>query len=103
MADSARSHEHLSVGALAEFTDQWHFSHVVRARGLLFLSGVTGTDVEGHVDPDPARQFENQLDTRRVTVSILSIDRSKERISVTGVASAWATRYASAKSTRSIS
>jgi len=57
MADSASSHEHLSVGALAEFTDQWHFSHVVRARGLLFLSGVTGTDVEGHVDPDPARQF----------------------------------------------
>lgn len=58
MADPTRSHDHLSVAALAEFKERWRFSHVVRARGLLFLSGVTGTDVEGHVDPDPARQFE---------------------------------------------
>jgi len=58
LSDLARSDRHIVVPSVAEFTEQWHFSHAVRATGLLWLSGVTGTDVRGVVDPDPARQFE---------------------------------------------
>lgn len=50
--------EHLAVPALGRFEDDWHFSHVVRDRGLLFLSGVTATDEEGRVADDPSEQFE---------------------------------------------
>jgi enamine deaminase RidA (YjgF/YER057c/UK114 family) len=50
--------EHIVVPALERFERQWHFSHVVRHAGLLFLSGVTGTDQDGHVATDPSEQFE---------------------------------------------
>lgn len=43
---------------LAAFEPQWMFSHVVRHRGLLYLSGVTGTGVDGSVLADPTEQFE---------------------------------------------
>ncbi len=36
---------------------RWHFSHVVRSRGLLLCSGVTGVLADGTVDPDPTTQF----------------------------------------------
>lgn len=49
--------DHLADPRTADFTDQWHFSHVVRSRGLLFLSGVTGTRPNGIVDADPRTQF----------------------------------------------
>ena len=49
--------EHLPVEALASFEDRWHFSHLVSTRGLLYLSGVTGTAEDGSVDPDPRTQF----------------------------------------------
>lgn len=48
--------------SLARFEDDWHFSHAVRDRGLIFLSGVTGTDADGVVPPDPAEQFEQAFD-----------------------------------------
>jgi enamine deaminase RidA (YjgF/YER057c/UK114 family) len=50
--------EHLIDPATAGFEHQWHFSHVVRSRGLLFLSGVTGTGADGRVAEDPREQFE---------------------------------------------
>jgi enamine deaminase RidA (YjgF/YER057c/UK114 family) len=50
--------EHITDPATAGFEDQWHFSHVVRSRGLLFLSGVTGTGTDGRVAEDPGEQFE---------------------------------------------
>ncbi|VXC56225.1 RidA family protein [Nocardioides sp. AX2bis] len=36
---------------------RWRFRHVVRSRGLLLCSGVTGVRADGTVDPDPATQF----------------------------------------------
>ena len=50
--------EHHRVAALAAFEEQWHFSHVVATSGLLLLSGVTGTDVDGRISSDPRAQFE---------------------------------------------
>jgi enamine deaminase RidA (YjgF/YER057c/UK114 family) len=50
--------DHIVAPAFRRFEDQWHFSHAVRHEGLLFLSGVTGTDEDGRVDLDPATQFE---------------------------------------------
>lgn len=68
--------EHLRVEALASFEDRWHLSHVVGARGLLLLSGVTGTAEDGTVDPEPRAQFEQafrhlelHLDAARVTIA----------------------------------
>jgi enamine deaminase RidA (YjgF/YER057c/UK114 family) len=49
---------HIIVPALARFEDDWHFSHAVRHDGLLYFSGVTGTDQDGHVPSDPSEQFE---------------------------------------------
>jgi enamine deaminase RidA (YjgF/YER057c/UK114 family) len=50
--------DHIIDPATAGFEDQWHFSHVVRSRGLLFLSGVTGTGTDGRVAKDPGVQSE---------------------------------------------
>lgn len=50
--------DHIRTPGFETFEDRWHFSHVVAARGLLLLSGVTGTGVDGTVSPDPATQFE---------------------------------------------
>jgi enamine deaminase RidA (YjgF/YER057c/UK114 family) len=50
--------EHFRVPGLEAFEEQWHFSHAVAARGLLLLSGVTGTGVDGVVSSDPAEQFD---------------------------------------------
>lgn len=50
--------DHIIVPGLAGFETDWHFSHVVRERGLLLLSGVTGTDAAGAIASDPAEQFE---------------------------------------------
>jgi enamine deaminase RidA (YjgF/YER057c/UK114 family) len=50
--------EHIITPGLEAFEDRWHFSHVVAARGLLLLSGVTGTSAEGLVSRDPATQFD---------------------------------------------
>lgn len=50
--------QHFVEGHTASFENQWHFSHAVRSRGLLFLSGVTGTGVDGTVSADPTAQFE---------------------------------------------
>lgn len=50
--------EHLIDAATAGFEGRWHFSHVVRSRGLLFLSGVTGTRADGVVADDPSEQFD---------------------------------------------
>lgn len=54
--------DHLVVPTLAGFEDQWTFSHVVRHRGLLYLSGVTGTTADGAVSSDPTEQFEQAFD-----------------------------------------
>jgi len=50
--------EHFTAPGLEAFEDRWHFSHVVAAHGLLLVSGVTGTGVDGTVASDPAEQFE---------------------------------------------
>lgn len=50
--------EHFRAAGLEAFENRWHFSHAVAARGLLLLSGVTGTRVDGVVPSDPAEQFE---------------------------------------------
>ena len=50
--------DHIIDPATAGFEDQWHFSHVVRSRGLLFLSGVTGTGTDGRVADDLGEQSE---------------------------------------------
>jgi enamine deaminase RidA (YjgF/YER057c/UK114 family) len=50
--------DHIIDPATAGFEGQWHFSHVVRSRGLLFLSGVTGTGTDGRVAEDPGEQSE---------------------------------------------
>jgi enamine deaminase RidA (YjgF/YER057c/UK114 family) len=50
--------EHIITPGLEAFEDRWHFSHVVAARGLLLLSGVTGTSAQGLVSRDPATQFD---------------------------------------------
>jgi enamine deaminase RidA (YjgF/YER057c/UK114 family) len=50
--------DHIIVTDLAAFEEEWEFSHVVRHRGLLHLSGVTGTGVDGSVPLDPTDQFE---------------------------------------------
>ena len=49
--------EHIIAPGLGRFEEQWHFSHVVAARGLLMLSGVTGTGIDGAVSSDPGEQF----------------------------------------------
>lgn len=52
--------DHLVDPAAADPDDpaaRWHFSHVVRCRGLLLCSGVTGVLADGTVDPDPTTQF----------------------------------------------
>jgi enamine deaminase RidA (YjgF/YER057c/UK114 family) len=51
--------EHIITPGLEAFEDRWHFSHVVAARGLLLLSGVTGTSADGVIDDDPATQFDH--------------------------------------------
>lgn len=53
-----RDSRHVLTPGLEAFEAQWHFSHVVAARGLLLLSGVTGTDVNGKVADVPGDQFE---------------------------------------------
>ncbi len=53
-----RDVRHVVTPSLEAFEAQWHFSHVVAARGLLLLSGVTGTDVDGKVGDVPGEQFE---------------------------------------------
>ena len=58
MTRQSAAMDHIIAPGLAGFEDEWHFSHVVRDAGLLFASGVTGTDDRGHVDADPATQFE---------------------------------------------
>jgi enamine deaminase RidA (YjgF/YER057c/UK114 family) len=50
--------EHIRTPGLEAFEGRWHFSHVVAARGLLLLSGVTATGVDGMVSSVPAEQFE---------------------------------------------
>jgi enamine deaminase RidA (YjgF/YER057c/UK114 family) len=50
--------EHFRVPGLEAFEEWWRFSHAVAARGLLLLSGVTGTGVDGVVSSDPAEQFD---------------------------------------------
>jgi enamine deaminase RidA (YjgF/YER057c/UK114 family) len=50
--------QHIMAPALARFEDDWHFSHAVRHHGLLYLSGVTGTNEEGFVPSDATEQFE---------------------------------------------
>ena len=49
---------HHRIGGLEQTEDHLHFSHVVAARGLLLLSGVTGTDSDGRVASSPGDQFE---------------------------------------------
>jgi enamine deaminase RidA (YjgF/YER057c/UK114 family) len=58
--------DHLIVPELARFEADWRFSHVVRTRGLLLLSGVTGTDEHGHVSGDPTTQFEQAFEHLRL-------------------------------------
>ncbi len=53
--------EHILTPSLAAFEDRWHFSHVVASRGLLLLSGVTGTGVDGRVATYPGGQFEQSF------------------------------------------
>jgi enamine deaminase RidA (YjgF/YER057c/UK114 family) len=50
--------DHWCAPGLEAFEQQWHLSHVVTTRGLLLLSGVTGTHVDGVVSSDPSEQFE---------------------------------------------
>ncbi len=50
--------EHFRAAGLEPFESRWHFSHAVAARGLLVLSGVSATSVEGVLASDPAEQFE---------------------------------------------
>jgi enamine deaminase RidA (YjgF/YER057c/UK114 family) len=50
--------EHIITPGLEVFEDRWHFSHVVAARGLLLLSGVTGTGADGFISKQPAAQFD---------------------------------------------
>ncbi|UJA21247.1 RidA family protein [Thermoleophilia bacterium SCSIO 60948] len=50
---------------LEGFEAHWHFTHTVEARGLVFCSGVTGTSVDGRVDPDPATQFHQAFEHLR--------------------------------------
>ena len=54
--------DHLIDPDTAAFEDQWHFTHMVRSRGLLFLAGVTGTRPDGTVDTDPHTQFDVLFD-----------------------------------------
>jgi enamine deaminase RidA (YjgF/YER057c/UK114 family) len=58
--------DHLTVPELASFEEDWHFSHLVRLDGLLFLSGVTGTGTDGTVPADPAEQFERAFEHLRL-------------------------------------
>lgn len=53
------------VPTFEAFERTWHFSHVVATSGLLVLSGVTGTDVDGNVSSDPAEQFDQAFDHLR--------------------------------------
>ncbi len=50
--------EHFTAPGLEALEREWHLSQVVAARGLLLLSGVTGTGVDGVVSNDPAEQFD---------------------------------------------
>jgi enamine deaminase RidA (YjgF/YER057c/UK114 family) len=54
---SRASVKHTTVAGLESSEEHLHFSHVVQHRGLLFLSGVTGTDSNGQVAPEPEVQF----------------------------------------------
>ncbi|UJA19330.1 RidA family protein [Thermoleophilia bacterium SCSIO 60948] len=56
---------HIPEG-LERFEADWHFTHAVEARGLVFCSGVTGTSVNGRVDADPAAQFHQAFEHLRV-------------------------------------
>jgi len=49
--------EHIRTPGLEAFEERWRFSHVVVAQGLLLLSGVTGTDVDGSVSSDPSERL----------------------------------------------
>ena len=66
--------EHIIDPATAGFEDQWHFSHVVRSRGLLFLSGVTGTGTDGRVAEDPTEQFEQLFTHLRQYLNVAGAD-----------------------------
>jgi enamine deaminase RidA (YjgF/YER057c/UK114 family) len=49
--------DHIIVPGLESVEQDWHYSHVVRTRGLLLLSGVTGLSETGEISEDPATQF----------------------------------------------
>ena len=49
--------EHLVDPEATAVAEAWHFSHVVRSRGLIFLSGVMGTRSDGSVPADPEEQL----------------------------------------------
>lgn len=49
--------DHIIVADLADFESEWHFTHAVRSRGLVLMSGVTGVAPDGTFSADPATQF----------------------------------------------
>ncbi|ALL79539.1 hypothetical protein AD006_30450 (plasmid) [Pseudonocardia sp. EC080610-09] len=57
--------QHIIPPELAEFEPRWHFTPVVRSRGLLLLSGFTGVGPDGAAHEDPATQFEGAFDQVR--------------------------------------
>jgi enamine deaminase RidA (YjgF/YER057c/UK114 family) len=57
--------EHIVVPELAEFESQWHFSHAVRSRGLVLMSGVTGVAPSGEFSTDPTVQFRQAFEHLR--------------------------------------
>ncbi|WP_344008685.1 RidA family protein [Nocardioides lentus] len=68
--------EHLDDPADAATAAQWHFSHVVRSRGLLFCSGVMGTREDGSVDADPGTQLERAFVRLAETLATAGADVS---------------------------
>ena len=54
--------DHLTDPLTAGADVAWGFTHVVRSRGLLFLSGVTGAAGDGTVDLDPVAQLDRLFD-----------------------------------------
>lgn len=57
--------EHIVVAGLADFESEWHFSHAVRSRGLVLMSGVTGVSPAGEFSSDPTTQFRQAFEYLR--------------------------------------
>jgi enamine deaminase RidA (YjgF/YER057c/UK114 family) len=61
--------ERIIPGSMQTVYDTWHFAPAVRTGGLIFLSGVIGTEADGTVSDDLETQFHSVFASIETTLA----------------------------------